>query len=300
MRCLILGATGQIGANLISTCELRGLARLGTWYSFPYAEHVPLDVRDADSVEELVADYQPDATFLTAGISCSGYAEAFPVETQDVVVGGTQIVADAVARHGGMLITFSTDEVFGSSLTAHREEDPVSPVGALARSHVDAERIVRLLLPNRHLIIRTGWVFGPEERGRNLVCRLVRELSQGNKLFTALDRHGQPTYGPDLAALAIELAHRGQTGTIHVVGPDRHTEFTFARLAAHILGYDVDRVTGCDAAILDDDRPSRGRVWLDRHAMRAILGAKAIRGTADGLRAFRTAPTPAIRGLRAA
>ena len=300
MRCLILGATGQLGANLHSTCDQLGLPRLGTWYSFPHAEHVPLDVRDADAVYELVADYQPDVTFLTAGITCPGYAEAFPDHCAEVAIDGTRIVADAVARHGGSLVTFSTDEVFGECRSARREEDPLAPAGVLARAHADAERIVRLILPDRHLIVRTGWVYGPEERGRNIACRLARRFADGRTVPSATDRHGQPTYGPDLAAAVVELVRQSHSGTIHVVGPDRHTEFTFARQAAHVLGFDADLIEGQPAADLGDDRPPRGLVWLDRYQLRAALGPRAIRSTADGLRALRTAIFPPAAGLRAA
>ena len=69
-----------------------------------------------------------------------------------------------------------------------------------------------------------------------------------------------------------QLAKLGQTGTVHVVGPDRHTEFTFARLAAHVLGADTDLVVGRPAADLGDDSPRPGRVWLDRFKLRTLLG----------------------------
>jgi dTDP-4-dehydrorhamnose reductase len=300
MRCLILGATGQIGSHLAAACAYRGLAHLGTYYRWPHPEYAPLDVRDGDAVDELVADYLPDATFLATGLICGGYAEAFPDECRQIAVEGARLVADAVGRHGGSLVLFSSDEVFGECVTARREEDPVSPVGVLARCHAEAEAIVRETLPGRHLIVRTGWVYGPEERRRNRGCRLAKRLAAGEPVEAATDRHGQPTYGPDLAEATLELARLGQTGTVHVVGPDRHTEFTFARLAAHVLGCDVDLVRGLPAAeFADDPRPSR--VWLDRFKLRTLLGPRAVRGAADGLRALRAEMFPATaRTARAA
>lgn len=300
MRSLILGATGCVGSHLAAACEDHGFAKLGTWYTFPHPDHVPLDVRDEDAVEELLADYQPDVTFLAAGLADGGYAEAFPSVCRDVTVTGTRVVAEAVARHGGTLVQFSSDEVFGECPTARREEDPLGPVGELARAREAAETIVRGLLPDRHLILRTGWLYGPEERGRNLGCLLARKLAAGEPIQAATDRHGQPTYAPDLAAAAVELARLGQTGTFHAVGPDRHTEFTFARLAAHVLGYDVDLVEGVMAAHLDDGDPRPDRVWLDRYKLRAILGPRAIRGAADGLRGLRAGLATAVAALRAA
>jgi dTDP-4-dehydrorhamnose reductase len=300
MRCLILGATGQIGSHLAASCADRGLAHLGTYYRYPQSEYAPLDIRDADAVEELIADYQPDATFLAAGLISGGYAEVHPDECRQVMIEGATLVADAVSRHGGMLVQFSSDEVFGECETARREDDALSPAGVLARCHAEAEAVVRGTLPDRHLIVRTGWVYGPEERGRNRGCRLAKSLAAGKPTSVATDRHGQPTYGPDLAEVALELARLGQTGTVHVVGPDRHTEFTFARLAAHVFGHDVDLIRGVPAAeFADDPRPSR--VQLDRFKLRSVLGPRAIRGAAEGLRALRAELFPAmVRTARAA
>ena len=116
--------------------------------------------------------------------------------------------------------------------------------------------------------------------------------SEMDQVIDLLD--GLVSDDPDLAEVAVELARLGQTGTFHVVGPDRHTEFTFARLAAHVLGYDVDLIRGAPAVeFAADPRPSR--VWLDRFKLRSILGPRAIRGTADGLRALRAELFPALK-----
>jgi dTDP-4-dehydrorhamnose reductase len=300
MRSLIVGATGQIGSHLVAACEDRGLAHLGTWYRWPHAEFAPLDVRDADAVDELIADYQPDVTFLAAGLVDGGYAEAFPDECEQITVGGTRQVAESVARHGGSLVLFSSDELFGECATACREDDALAPVGELARCRAMAEAVVRDTLPGRHLILRTGWVYGPDERGRNLGCRLAKRLAHGERVPAATDRHGQPTYAPDLAEVAVELSRLGQTGTFHVVGPDRHTEFTFARLAAHVFGFDVDLIDAQTAAEIADDDPRPRRVWLDRFKLRAVLGPRALRGAAEGLRGLRADLFPARSRARVA
>jgi dTDP-4-dehydrorhamnose reductase len=282
MRCLIVGATGQIGSHLAAACADRGLAHLGTWYRTPRPDYVPLDVRDVDGVTELVADYQPDVTFLAAG---PGDRDCGSDELRDVLVGGTRAVAAAVARHGGELVLFSADEVFGECPTARREEDPVAPVNEFGRCKAAAEAAVRAALPDRHLILRTGWVFGPGDRGP--FGRQFRRLTAGGPVEVATDRHGQPTYGPDLAGVAVELAHRGRAGTVHAVGPDRHTEFSLARLAAHLLRADVDLVAGRPAGELADRNPRPERLWLDRLQLRSVLGLGAIRGAGDALRAMR-------------
>ena len=198
-----------------------------------------------------------------------------------------------MARHGGSLVVFSPDTVFGECKQARREEDPTTAGGEHAAGKVEAEAIVRDLLPGRHLIVRTGWVYGPDERHRGLAGSFARHLAAGESVEAAADRFGQPTYAPDLASAALDLAHRGHTGTFHVVGPDKHTEATFARLVCHVFGYDIDLVAELPAAKMEFAEPRPGRVWLDRFKARSALGSKVVRSTADGLRETRAAQTAA-------
>ena len=288
MRCLILGATGLIGSHLASACSARRHAWLGTGYRAPQPDLAPLDLRDEEAVHDLIADYQPDVTFLAGGGSCPWFAERQPTECREVIVDGTANVAQAVARHGGSLVMFSADTVFGDSLTARREDAALAPHGTLAEDKVAAEELVRDRLPDRHLILRTGWVFGAGDRGRGTAGRIVRKLCAGEPVRASADRHGQPTYAGDLASAAVELAKRGHVGTVHVVGPDRHTEFTFARLVAHVLGVDSDLVQSVRGRIGMADPARPARVWLDRSQMRALLGSRAVRSCAEGLRTLRS------------
>lgn len=287
MRCLILGATGQIGSHLWQACQNRGYAHLGTWYRQSHPDAVPLDLRDAEAVYDLIADYQPEVTFLAAGINSPGYAEQAPVETAAINVAGSKTVVQAVAQHGGRLVFFSSDAVFGDCLTARREEDPTVPRGEFVRGKLDMEKAIRQELPDRHLIIRTGWLYGPDERHGGMLGRLLRQLDRKQQLPVATDRFGQPCYTPDLAAAVLELALREQTGTFHLVGPEKQSEASFARLVCHLFGYDVDQLAGMPADQLDDSDPLPKRIWLDRFKMRTVLGSKAIRSPSEGLRACR-------------
>ncbi len=285
MRCLILGATGQIGSHLVTACDERGLARLGTYYRWRNPDHAPLDLLDAAAVEDLIGKYRPDVTFLAAGLTGSGYAEAFPDECRAVVEGGTRAVAEAVAAHGGRLVSFHSDELFGESKVACKELDPAAPQNAFARAHHVAEECIRGLLPERHLIIRTSWVFGADARRRNVAYTVLRKFRRNEPHAADPAAHGHPTYAPDLADVAVELARLGETGTIHLVGPDRQTAYTFAHLVAQINGFDTDLVT----TAADPDGPRPNGVWLDRTRMRQLVGPRAVRPTADGLRGMRAA-----------
>lgn len=289
MRCLILGATGQLGSQFVRACHSRDIAHLGSWYRHPHHDYVPLDIRDEHAVNDLMDDYQPDVTILAAGVQSAGFAERFAEETRSINVLGAEIVAASVARHGGRLVQFSPDTVFGECPQARREEDTPTATGVLESGKREAEALIRGLLPDRHLIVRTGWLFGPDERSRGVFGAIRRQLAQGESVAVARNRFGQPTFAPDLASATLDLIGSGQTGTIHIVGPDKHSESTWARLLCHVFDYDVDLLEEVDAEALVGSDPRPNRVWLDRFKLRSLLGPRCIRSTADGLRATRDA-----------
>lgn len=293
MRCLIIGATGQVGGQLVSAAADRGLTFLGTAYRRPSPDYTPLDIRDDDAVHDLIDDLEPDVTFLPAAMTHMDYAEGNEAECAAVNVAGVRTVAEAVARTGGRLVFFSTDHVFGECPHAMREDDPTDPQSVYAKTKVFAEAAVRDILPDRHLILRTSWVFGPDATGKNFARSTVRRLGQGETVRVADDQFGQPTFGPDLADAAMELAKLDASGTYHCVGPDRHTKFTFARLVAHVFGFDADLVVGVPGIELEQDAPRPRQVWLDRFKLRQVLGPNALRRPAEGLRALRESLRPA-------
>ena len=287
MRTLILGASGLIGSHLAAACTTRDLEWLGT--SLRNSNHIGVDIRNTDAVTEIVQDYKPDVTFLAAGLPSSDYAEAFPDECDAVVTRGTRNVAEAVAATGGRLVSFHTDELFHTARTARVEDATPAPGNAFARAHLAAENCIRELLPTRHLIARTSWVFGPESR-RCPANAILRRLRRQDECLADANLHGHPTYAPDLAEVALQLAQVGETGTLHLAGPDRQTKFTFARLVAQVFGHDAGMVE--ISAEVGTVRPAN--VWLDRRKLKSLVGANAVRTTADGLRAMRALQRVAV------
>ncbi len=282
MRTLILGATGHVGSQLLSLCRKHDLPHFGTSRKpSPHATNLrKLDLRDAAGVDRLITLYRPDVTFLAAGHARTH--NATNADLHAVHAQGARRVAEAVAGVGGRLVSFHPDDVVGDSNRAASESAAVNPQGAWAEAHAEGEAAIRENLPGEHLIVRTGWLFGGVSRARTLAASALDSLGRNTPHAADPARWGHPTYAPDLAEVAFDLARLGETGTLHLVGPDRQTESSFAKLVAHVFGYDADlvaeRATG----------PARS-VWLDRTRMRTLVGAKAIRTTADGLRAMRNA-----------
>jgi len=274
MRTLIVGATGAIGSCLKAACIDRNWPTTGTAYRRHGANLLPLDVRDEDAVRELIADLQPELTLYAAPFD--GFAN----------------VLRAVSETSGLLVIATSGTVFGKAKLAQKESARANPTDALAASHATAERLLARDLPGRHLIVRTDRVFGGSR------CKVVESLCDRlrREASIRLCNHdlGQPTYGPDLAESMLDLLKHDQRGIVHAVGPDRHSPFSFARLVAFLHGYPADRLE----ALVET---GGGRsCYLDRQRLRELLGPKAIRPVADGLRAMRHRSSATRRIIRAA
>jgi dTDP-4-dehydrorhamnose reductase len=287
MRCLIVGASGQVGGQLAAACDAAGWPWRGTSYRHPRPGLVPLDVRDRMAVEGLVRWGRPEIVFLPAALANVDRAEALAAECFAVNVRGVVHVATAAQKAGARLVFFSTDHVFGDLGRARAEHEQPAPENAYARAKVVAERWVRALLPDRHLILRTSGVFGPERRGKNFVARVVRTLRAGELLRVPADQWGQPTFGPDLARAALELARRGRSGTWHVTGPQSMTRFTFARLVSEVFGLRRSLIVGLPTARLAQAAPRPRFVHLSRKQLLAEFEADPIRAAQAGLETLR-------------
>src|SRR5690606_12524688 len=85
---------------------------------------------------------------------------------------GARLLAEACARRGIALLTFSSDLVFdGRRATPYVENEPVGPLGVYGRSKAEAEREVLACLPEA-LVVRTSAFFGPWDAHNFVTCAL--------------------------------------------------------------------------------------------------------------------------------
>lgn len=275
MRCLLLGSTGLIGSHLAAACDGRQLPWLGTTYQQSCKFRVPLDLRDAEAVNELLHDYQPDITFLTA-----------PTDLAAV-----ERLVENLRAVRSKLVLFSPAEVFGPCRTAQRETDTPQGSSPRARLILQQEQLAQQRL-EEVLIIRSSGVFGSEPTPRGPLSRWAAAWEQGQSVVACDQQLFQPTYAPDLAKVVLDLVQANVRGIFHIVGAERHSEFSFARLAAHVFGYDMDLVHPIRRTT-EEHSP-----WLDRQPLRERFGSKAIRSTADGLRALKAVRSSSAATVR--
>lgn len=295
MRSLILGAGGQIGAHLFQEALSRGHIVEGTYYRRGLSGCVPLDLCDAESVSDVVREFEPDCVFLAAGMSQIDYAENHAEECHAIAAEGTANVATSAVMAGARVVLFTSDQVFGECQHPVREDTDLAPLSEYGKAQASSEAMLQRLMPDRHLIVRTSTVFGPHDLQRNLVLHAVRRLSDNHTITAAKDRRIQPTYAPDLARAVFDCVEQNVHGTIHLVGSERLTESAFLKQIAFIFGYDCDSIEPVPAIALCEDAPRPNSPWLDRARMRHLLGSRAIRTLSEALRGMRDGTVVPLR-----
>lgn len=189
---------------------------------------------------------QPDVVVNAAAYTAVDLAEeqadvAFKVNRDAV-----RAMAEALAKRSVPLIHVSTDYVFdGQASKPYTEQDPVSPLGVYGESKYAGEVAVREA-NEKHLIIRTSWVFS--QFGKNFVKTMLNLMEQRDEIRVVNDQTGCPTSAHDLAWAIIKLSGLvvakdfDQFSTYHLSSGQSQTWFEFAnriqKVASHVWGDD--------------------------------------------------------------
>lgn len=219
-RWLITGAGGMVGTDLRDELVRRG-------EDIVAASRSELDVTDAAAVAALVERVRP-----TVIINCAAYTKVDDAETHEALanaINGSAVehLAHAADRVDALLVHISTDFVFdGAKRTPYEINDATAPLSAYGRSKLIGEQAAACA--QRHLIVRTAWLFGVH--GPNFVEAMRNQVRKGNtQLRVVNDQRGRPTYTPHLADALIRLAMQDAQGIVHYADEPECTWYDFAR-----------------------------------------------------------------------
>ena len=282
-RILLIGASGQVGSALAG--EFAGGALVTASHRHARPDDIRLDLGDRVVIERALHDVQPDLV-LVAGAMCNAeQCELEPDTCERINTGGPAVIAEYARDRGARVVFFSTDHVFDGANERYVESDAPNPLYAYARSKARAEVVIREMLPDQHLIVRTGWVYGPDAERRNFALRLVDRITGRETVVVPSDQWGSPTYTDDLARATRFLVERGAVGTYHATGPDFLDRGTLALSICEQFGLDRDAVILRPTRELGQVARRSLRVRLDCDKLRRA-GAPAFRGVVEGLRSL--------------
>lgn len=200
---LLIGAAGQLGQEL-----QRKLPRVGTVKSL---DRSCLDLTQADRIYQAVYECKPDVIVNAAAYTAVDQAEREPELAHAINAEAPTTLAEIASRIGASLVHVSTDYVFdGQAHMPYQESALTGPISAYGRSKLAGEIGIRQAC-DRHIILRTAWVYGTWGKG-NFVKTMLRLGGDRPEIRVVADQVGAPTWAADLAqAIAILISRSGTT-----------------------------------------------------------------------------------------
>lgn len=226
----------MLGSDVVAEAERRGHDIVAL------ASRTALDITDFSATHACLRLHRPDAVINCAAWTNVDGAQSEPEAAWRLNALGAAHLAAACSETRSWLIQVSTDFVFdGEKGSAYHEFDAPNPQSVYGASKEAGERLVRQTLPDRHLIARTSFLYGPH--GKNLVDTIVRAALTRPSLTFVEDQIISPTHTADLATVLLNLATEPLPGTYHVASAGQCSLLEFAKfivgeagLATPVLG----------------------------------------------------------------
>lgn len=261
MRWLLTGAQGLLGTDARTVLEESGMevTALG---------RAALDITDAHAVEAAVRGH--DVVLNCAAWTAVDDAETHEDEAFAVNAIGPRLLARAADRHGALLVQVSTDYVFdGNATRPYAETAPMGPHSAYGRTKAAGEQAVRDELPDHHLVVRSGWVYGAHGRCfPKTIGRLARERGVVDVVD---DQFGQPTWTRDIADFVLRLVKAdAPAGTYHATSSGETSWFGFAQEVVEAAGMDRSVVRAVSSSAFSSTAPRPSYSVLGHDALQGL------------------------------
>ena len=183
MKILLLGANGQLGAELNRQLPLIAETKAYT--------RSKLDITDTQAVIEAISSFEPKVIVNTAAYTAVDKAEEEKALAYAINSDAVAVLAQQAAKQGAWLIHYSTDYIFdGEKTTPYTEIDTPNPINVYGASKLAGEEFIATSNCN-HLIFRTTWVIGKD--GKNFAKTILRLATQRDSLSVISDQYGVPT-----------------------------------------------------------------------------------------------------------
>lgn len=261
MKILLLGKDGQVGWEL-----QRSLAPLGELLALnSKSQDYCGDLANLQGLAQTVQAWAPDVIVNAAAYTAVDKAESEQAQAHRVNAEALEVLAQAAARSGALLVHYSTDYVFpGEGQAPWREEDVVGPLNVYGLSKLAGEQAIQASACS-HLIFRTSWVYAA--RGNNFAKTMLRLAGERDTLGVIDDQFGAPTGAEliaDVTAHAI-VAWRAKPelgGLYHLAARGETTWCGYARYVlerAEQMGIELKVKPQAVSALTTDAYPTPAR-----------------------------------------
>lgn len=237
MKILLIGATGQLGADLI---------RNNPGHLIIAPPRTALDIERVDMISSVLRDTQPELVVNTAAFHNVPLCEEQPERAFRVNCVAVRDLALACRAREVRLVTFSSDYVFGGDKRSpYTELDCPAPLQVYGITRLAGERAALAVAPEHAIIVRTSGLYGlsgATSKGGNFVDKRVADARREAPLTMACDQTVGPTSTDDLSRAVFELIDKPALGRgiFHLVNEGECTWYEFTKAIYDILGLKVE------------------------------------------------------------
>ena len=238
MKVLLIGATGQLGGDLLRNNVAHEIVAPG---------RDVLDLARPAQLATVIADLAPDAIINCAAFHNVPQCEQQPQEAFLTNCVAVRELAAAAQASGARLVTFSTDYVFGGAgrREPYLETDLPQPLQIYGISRLAGELAALAVAPRNTVIIRTCGLYGEHHsrsKNGNFVEQRVAEAEAGRHIQMACEQTVAPTYCDDLSRAVWSLLEHpgGAAGIYHLTNEGECSWYEFAKAILELSGYPPD------------------------------------------------------------
>ena len=230
MKVLVTGVKGQLGYDVVNELEKRDIEAVGV-------DIDEMDITDADSVNKVIKEANPDAVIHRAAYTAVDAAEDNVEICRKVNRDGTQNIANVCKELDCKMIYISTDYVFdGQGTRPWEPDDKQTPLNVYGQTKYEGELAVSNTL-DKYFIVRIAWVFGVN--GKNFIKTMLNLSKTRTEVNVVNDQFGSPTYTYDLARLLVDMVLTDRYGFYHATNEGIISWYEFAVAIFKAAGIDM-------------------------------------------------------------
>ena len=230
MKVLVTGVKGQLGYDVVNELEKRDIEAVGV-------DIDEMDITDAESVNKVIKEANPDAVIHCAAYTAVDAAEDNVEICRKVNRDGTQNIANVCKELDCKMIYISTDYVFdGQGTRPWEPDDKQTPLNVYGQTKYEGELAVSNTL-DKYFIVRIAWVVGVH--GKNFIKTMLNLSKTRTEVNVVNDQFGSPTYTYDLARLLVDMVLTDRYGFYHATNEGIISWYEFAVAIFKAAGIDM-------------------------------------------------------------
>ena len=228
----VTGAAGFVGGEIARRIADYGYNVVGT--------DTEVSVCDDEGLQAFANELHPDIVINAAGIPRFATGLSNRIKAYEVNALGAKNVAVAANQVGAFLVQISTDDVFPPRMAeAANEFDSPHPETPYGKSKRAGEVMVRDIMPDRSLIVRSSWLYGTTG---GMVKHSLDAAKAGDKVKMRTDQISSPTSISTYVSFLEKAIAKEASGTLHIVGSGTCSRYEFASKVLELCGYDPQAV----------------------------------------------------------